>query len=178
MGESNRKYENAKIYLIRNSFDDDIYVGSTTQSLSQRMEKHRSDAKSLGRKSNIKLYQKMKELGLENFYIELLEKCPCNDIEELRAKEGEWIRKIATLNAQVAGRTEEQYRRDTVEHKKRIWWEIQKRQWRENKGERAKEISKQQGQNQRKKCQPLYRKERCNQSKDECKVPMWMWCSI
>ena len=38
-----RNYQNGKIYCIRNTIDDDVYVGSTTQALSQRMEKHRSD---------------------------------------------------------------------------------------------------------------------------------------
>ena len=38
-------YENAKIYLIGNTLDDDIYVGSATQPLSKRMVKHRCTAK-------------------------------------------------------------------------------------------------------------------------------------
>ena len=50
MSKMSRKYENGKISCIRNNIDDDIYVGHTTQALSQRMEKHRSDAKSTGRK--------------------------------------------------------------------------------------------------------------------------------
>jgi hypothetical protein len=33
----------------------------------------------------------MNELGIDNFYIELLHKCPCDDKEELRAEEGIWI---------------------------------------------------------------------------------------
>ena len=38
-------YKSGKIYCIRNDINDEIYVGSTTQSLSQRMAKHRSDKK-------------------------------------------------------------------------------------------------------------------------------------
>ena len=113
----NRNYKNGKIYCIRNNFDNDIYVGHTTQTLSKRMEKHRRDCKTSKSQSR-KLYLKMRELGIENFYIELLEKYPCNDIEELRAKEGEWIRKMGTVNMLLAGRTPEQYRKDTVEQKK------------------------------------------------------------
>ena len=111
------KYHNTKIYSIRNKFNDDIYIGSTTVSLSQRMTKHRASM-NCERRGGCLLYQKMREHGVENFFITLIEKYPCNDIEELRAKEGEWIEKIGTLNMKVAGRTPEQYRKDTVEHKK------------------------------------------------------------
>ena len=111
------KYHNSKIYSIRNKFNDDIYIGSTTVSLSQRMTKHRASM-NCEKRGKCLLYQKMREHGVENFFITLIEKCPCNDIEELRAKEGEWIEKMGTLNMKVAGRTPEQYRKDTVEHKK------------------------------------------------------------
>lgn len=110
----NRNYKNGKIYCIRNYVDDDIYVGRTTQPLSKRMEKHRSDFK----KKNMclpKLHEKIHKHGIDNFYIELLEKTPCENIEELRAKEGEWIRKMGTLNKCVAGRTQQQYREDNAE---------------------------------------------------------------
>ena len=42
---ASRDYKNGKIYCIRNTLDDNIYVGSTTQPLSKRMVKHRCDAK-------------------------------------------------------------------------------------------------------------------------------------
>ena len=104
MTESSRNYQNAKVYSIRNWVDGDIYVGSTVQPLSKRFEKHRSNCKSEDKK-NRPLYYKMNELGVENFYIELIEKVECNDIHELRQKEGEWIRQIGNLNYQIAGRT-------------------------------------------------------------------------
>ena len=135
MVESSRKYENGKIYCIRNYFNDEIYVGSTIQALSKRMEKHRSDAKR-GVKGKFKFYQTMNELGIENFYIELIEYHKCNSKEELFKKEGEWIRKMGTLNGQIQGRTPEQYRKDTVEQKQEY-----DKQRREDKRE---EISEQQ----------------------------------
>ena len=40
------KYEDGKIYTIRNKNDDSmIYVGSTTQTLSQRLGNHKKDKK-------------------------------------------------------------------------------------------------------------------------------------
>ena len=135
MGESSRKYENGKIYCIRNWVDDEIYVGHTTQSLSKRLQKHRSDCKN--KSCNYPLYQKMRELGMEQFYIELLQKCPCDDIDELRSCEGDWTRKMGTLNRQIAGRTQQQYNLDTAERRQEYIKQYQK----ENK-ERKKEYDK------------------------------------
>ena len=136
MAESSRKYENGKIYCIKNYISSDIYVGSTTQALSKRMEKHRASMNCERRGKGL-LYQKMREFGVENFYIDLLEKYACNDIEELRAKEGEWITKIGNLNMKLAGRTPEQYRKDTVEQKQEY-----DKQRREDKREELSEQQK------------------------------------
>ena len=102
-------YKNGKIYCIRNSVDIDIYIGSTCSPLSKRKSGHRTDMK-LRPKTGSKLYQKMKEIGLDKFYIELLLEYPCENKEQLQAKEGEYIRKYGTLNNLVAGRSKkEQY---------------------------------------------------------------------
>ena len=95
-------YENAKIYFIGNTIDDEVYVGSTTQPLSKRMVKHRCDAKT--RPDKMTVTKHMASLGIENFYIELLEECPCDNIDELMKKEGEWTRKFGTLNDKINGR--------------------------------------------------------------------------
>ena len=101
-------YSKAKIYKVLNSVDDEIYVGSTTQTLAKRMGKHRRNAT----QRNTKLYQHMNDIGIDNFYIELIETYPCNSTDELHKKEGEWIRRMGTLNQIVAGRTPQQYREE------------------------------------------------------------------
>ena len=83
-------YQNGKMYNILNNIDGEIYVGSTMNTLSRRMAHHRSEAK---RNPQNKLYNHMNALGVENFYIELTENFPCNDVYELRAREGHHIRK-------------------------------------------------------------------------------------
>ena len=117
MGEVSKKdFSKGKIYCIRNNINDQIYVGSTTQPLSKRIEKHRSSAKDLKR-GRCTLCQLMNELGVPNFYIKPIEEYPCENIEQLRLKEGEHIRKMATLNDQIAGRTTLEYRKENKEQK-------------------------------------------------------------
>ena len=109
-------YSKAKIYKILNDVDDDIYIGATCQSLSQRMAEHRQNT---GRKQTKewKFYQKMRDLGVEHFYIELVKEAPCETREQLRAIEGEYIRELGTLNTKIAGRNKKQYDQEN-KHKK------------------------------------------------------------
>ena len=60
----------------------------------------------------------MKAIGVEHVYIELLEECPVENAEQLRAVEGEYIRQLGTLNGRVEARTDQEYRNDTKEHKR------------------------------------------------------------
>jgi hypothetical protein len=106
------KYQNGKIYKIWNDTNDEIYVGSTHDTLSRRMTKHRASAKvAISRR----IYQTMNELGIEHFRIELVENFPCKSKEELNAREGYWIRLIGTLNSVIAGRTKKEYKTDNAE---------------------------------------------------------------
>ena len=102
-------FQTGKIYKITNTKDNEIYVGSTVELLCRRMAKHRYKMSS---KPHYKLYQHMAKHGAEHFNIYLLEKYPCESKEELRAKEGEWIQKIATLNSRIAGRDGRKYYED------------------------------------------------------------------
>ena len=64
-------YQEGKIYKIYNTINDDIYVGSTTQKLCERMRDHKysiTDAKT-GKKL---IYKAFREHGVDNFYIELI----------------------------------------------------------------------------------------------------------
>ena len=128
-------YSKGKIYKILNYIDDEIYVGSTTETLGQRMAKHRANLKI---NPHLKLFEHMHKLGVEHFYIELIENYSCNDIYELRAREGFYIREIGTLNQVIAGRTKQEYYKDNSEHLE----EAHKR-WVENNKEHLKEVKKQ-----------------------------------
>ena len=126
-------YKNGKIYKILNNIDDNVYIGSTCQSLSERMSKHRWSIKM--NRHNGAFGDKVRELGIEQFYIELIEEYPCTSREQLLAKEGYHIRQSGTLNKQVAGRTKQEFRK--------LWYENNPDYNREYREEHKKEISEQ-----------------------------------
>ena len=104
-----KDYANGKIYAIYNYIDPSlIYVGSTCQSLGKRLSKHRRDVNSK-KSQTIPLYIKMREIGKEHFYIELLEEYPCENTDQLRAREGYYIRDLGTLNGKIEDRTRKEW---------------------------------------------------------------------
>jgi len=108
------KFQNGKIYKIVNDVDNEIYVGSTIQTLSNRIAKHRNDAKKHPR---FKIYQKMNELGIECFRIVLIENYPCKTKDELRAREEHWRSELkASLNSRACvGISKHQYYIDNID---------------------------------------------------------------
>ena len=113
-------YNNSKIYTVRCKVDNSlIYVGSTTQPLSKRMVEHRSKHNKENSDNYTKpLYIKMRELGIENFYIELYEDYPCERKEQLEKREGEITREIGNLNKVIAGI---QWRKNKKENDKKYY---------------------------------------------------------
>ena len=139
-----RDYKNGKIYCIRNTKTNDIYVGSSCEKyLSKRWMKHKSSMNN-ERDKTTPLYQKMNELGVENFYIELVENYPCESQDELRAREGHYIRKMATLNKRIETRTDKEYREDNKEYIK----EWKKQHYQANKEEIIEKAKKYTEENQ------------------------------
>jgi hypothetical protein len=86
-------YENSQIYCIRNKIDNLIYIGSTCQPLYKRFHQHKIASKN----KSFKLYQHFKDIGIDNFYIELIESFPCENKNELRAREQYYCRDYNTF---------------------------------------------------------------------------------
>ena len=108
-------YNNGKIYTIRCRTDNNlIYVGSTVQPLHKRWHGHKTTLLN-GKYNHRLLYNKMNELGIDDFYIELYEHYNCNSKEELNRREGELIREIGNLNHAIAGRTKNEYVKEEKE---------------------------------------------------------------
>ena len=72
------------------------------------MAYHRTAA----RDPTAKFYQHMYEVGIEHFYIELIEECPCDTLDQLRKQEGHFIREMGTLNSLIPGRTRKEHHED------------------------------------------------------------------
>ena len=110
-------YQEGKIHKIYNTIIDDIYIGRATQKLCERMRSHRNVHKSKPQ-FNYPKYKAFREHGVENFFFELIEKCPCNDKDELTKTECNYIRTSKpSLNMRIGGRTyKERYgdNRDTI----------------------------------------------------------------
>ena len=117
-------YKNGKIYKLWSLEGDDIYIGSTTQSLAQRKGDHLRDLKN-GKACNSKLlFEKYNDVK-----IELLEEYPCENKEQLVRKEGEYIRNNGCVNKRVEGRTRKEYRednKDKIKEQKREYYEDNK----------------------------------------------------
>ena len=138
MVSSSKNYTNGRIYKILNYIDDACYVGSTCLSLSKRMAAHRTAANQPKEQHSL-LYTKMTGYGNENFYIELIEAYPCENKEELRKREGHYIRELGTLNKNIAGRTHQEYSREHYQnnHEKVL---AQVKEYRQNN--REKELAR------------------------------------
>ena len=105
-------YQNGKIYIIRNTENDLVYIGSTTKAVANRLAEHKYATKD-PKKQNTRLYVAMNAIGADAFYIELLEDHPCERKEQLNRKEGELIRAYDSIrngyNKELAGRTIKEY---------------------------------------------------------------------
>lgn len=100
-------YSKGKIYAIRCTDSEDVYIGSTIQSLAMRMTGHRADYKLRPHKCTSSAL-----IGRGTAFIELLEDFPCERVEQLRKREGEVIRNTICVNLVVAGRTKKEYHQD------------------------------------------------------------------
>jgi len=81
------------------------------------MAKHRNDWKNgliLGRNKEI-----VKDIN--QWYIELFENYPCNNIEELTQREGQIIIDIGTLNKNMMGNVGKEYHKEKVKNKVKIY---------------------------------------------------------
>jgi hypothetical protein len=110
MEQKENKYHKSKIYTIRSPYTDKFYIGSTTQLLSSRFNKHKT-ALQCSSKEIIKL---------GDAYIELLEYFKCDTREELNKKEGEIIRqyKDQCVNKRIEGRTSKEWSQDDYKNNK------------------------------------------------------------
>jgi len=94
-------YSKGKIYKIIDNTNGNIYIGSSTQTLSRRLDGHRGHYKHY--LNNTGRYCKSFDIIKNNDYrIILIENVSCNNIDELHKKEQEFIDKFDCINTQKA----------------------------------------------------------------------------
>ena len=97
-------YQNSKIYKLICNETTDIYIGSTTLTLRERFELHKSDY----------IHRKSKNFGSNVLFdtdivsIKLIENYPCDNNEELIKREQYYIDSLDCVNKQNAFTSKEQ----------------------------------------------------------------------
>jgi hypothetical protein len=103
-------YKQGKIYMIIDVDGRIRYYGSTTLTLMERWWAHKSNFNTWkkGSGSSCAIYKYFDKHGIDNFRIELVEDYPCDNDEQLRMKEDEYIRENECVNEQRAYTTYEE----------------------------------------------------------------------
>jgi hypothetical protein len=105
-------YSLGKIYKIVNDINEDIYIGSTRNSLAKRFGDHKILAiNSIG----FLLHMNMKEIGIEHFRIILIEDYPCTNRNELLRREDYHIQQTKPKYNQrinFTNKTEKEYQKE------------------------------------------------------------------
>lgn len=130
------KYQKGKIYKIVDIGYKKCYIGSTCESLSQRLARHVGKYKvyKKGNITNTRSFDLFDEFGIDNCKIELIENYPCNSKEELKQREGHYIKNNDCVNKCVPCRTSAEYYQDEHEYclfRNRIYKELHKEEDRE-----------------------------------------------
>ena len=110
-------YINGKVFKITDNAFTTCYIGSTCESLSQKMARRRKEHRNYlrGCKYFITSVNIFDEVGIDNCLIELIENCPCDTVEQLRKREGHYKQSTDCVNKQTPGRTDAEYREQNRE---------------------------------------------------------------
>jgi len=154
------------IYKIVHKEDPDnhdTYVGHTTEFAKRKCEHKRRCENPSDKKHHYKVYQYIRENGgWDNFIMLEIEKYPCNDGNEARARENYWYNELKSkLNTRVPSRTLKQYYHDNrekiLENKKQHYQDNRdeyleyQKQYRQDNRDKISEYNKQYNQDNREK---------------------------
>ncbi len=103
-------YKKGKIYRIVSPSKNLVYYGSTTQTISQRLQDHLKEYR-----LKTKPCKSFIVLECEDYKIELIEEYSCNNRQQLEKKEGEYQKNNECVNEKIAGRTKTEWYYDNQE---------------------------------------------------------------
>jgi len=130
-------YSKGKIYKLWSPSKNLVYYGSTTQTISQRLQDHVRTHKVYNIDNTKKYCSSYFVLDCEDYKIELLEEYPCNNKTQLCKKEGEYQKANECVNKNINGRTVQEWNYENREKRK-----IQKKEYNEKNKELIKEQQK------------------------------------
>lgn len=114
-------YSQAKIYKLECNITHEVYYGSTTESLSNRLLKHKSKRDC----SAIDIIDR------GNFNMKVIEEYPCSTKRELETRERWWIENNVCINKNIPTRTKAEHRQDNreqiIQYNKDYWEQNKKR---------------------------------------------------
>lgn len=114
------QYAQSKIYKITGG--GMIYFGSTTKKyLSQRMGGHREAKKRLESGKSNTTISSFQILDTPDCQITLIETFPCQNRDELRARERYWIENHECVNKNIPGRTFAEWHTANPEYLKKLY---------------------------------------------------------
>jgi hypothetical protein len=102
------------IYKIQPTVEhqpNEIYIGSTTKTLNERLQKHKysySDYLKGNFHSKVSMFELFDKYGINNFDIILLDEIEFNDKKQLTKLEGEYIKSNKCVNRKIEGRTKKE----------------------------------------------------------------------
>lgn len=109
-------YQLRKIYKIVDNTNGNVYVGSTCEpTLAKRLGKHRDNYKSYMR-GKYHFITAFNIIQNDSYDIVLLENYPCNNKDELHARERYYVESIECINKCIPNRTELEYYHDNKEY--------------------------------------------------------------
>lgn len=98
MEKDNERYQKSKIYKLVDNITGNIYIGATYEkTLSRRLSKHVYDLKRF-KKGNYHFVSSFIILENNDYYIELIENCPCECKDELTKRERFHIQQNKCVN--------------------------------------------------------------------------------
>ena len=132
-------YSKSKIYKIFCNLTGETYYGSTCNTLTKRVSSHKADFNfwKNGKRGYVKSYDII-ERG--DYDYSLVEECPCENKEQLHARERYWIENNDCVNKCIPGRTNKEWREANKEHiaeQKKEYRDANKEKIAENKREKV-----------------------------------------
>jgi hypothetical protein len=104
-------YSKGKVYTLRSYQTDEIYIGSSINTLPKRLGQHKKNYNEW-KNERYHYVASFELIKYDDCYIELLEDYPCKNRNQLEQREGYYIRTMNCVNKYIAGRTDKEYRED------------------------------------------------------------------